>query len=231
MMGSFIGRCVSRITLLLLGMALGFLVIPQFWATAQPSQDSLTTDIQGMYDEFGHLVEPQPETTVSGTSQMPEVVDLGSEELARPTYAELRDYCSNFLKAERKCPNDICMVGCEGGVIKAGCQVICEPRPCFELSAGDCPTDQCQVLQGCSGQPVCYTKDSDGPPACGDLAYPGQDVPCCEGMVQRCGIEFFDRTCDMVGHMSIYSVPICLPCGNGICNQFENHCNCPEDCP
>ena len=23
---------------------------------------------------------------------------------------------------------------------------------------------------------------------------------------------------------------VCLPCGNGVCNEHENWCNCPEDC-
>ena len=51
----------------------------------------------------------------------------------------------------------------------------------------------------------------------------------------RMGIEhlevvFFDGSCDLVGKSSVYAVPICIPCGNGICNQFETHCNCPEDC-
>ena len=65
---------------------------------------------------------------------------------------------------------------------------------------------------------------------CGDLAYAGQDVDCCPGLVRRCGVEFFDGSCDMEGKNSIYSLPICVPCGDGVCGNFENRCNCPEDC-
>lgn len=65
---------------------------------------------------------------------------------------------------------------------------------------------------------------------CGDVAYAGQDVACCEGLVRRCGIEFLDGTCDMEGQDSVYNLPICIPCGDGLCGQFENRCNCPEDC-
>jgi hypothetical protein len=34
----------------------------------------------------------------------------------------------------------------------------------------------------------------------------------------------------MQGKNTAYHLPICIPCGDGVCTNFENHCNCPEDC-
>ena len=104
-------------------------------------------------------------------------------------------------------------------------------KSCLEFSAEDCPEKFCRIMVGCSGKEMCYFPRQYDPPECGGLSYDGQEAECCEGFVKKCGIEFFDGSCDMEeGYKSYEGVPICLPCGNGICNQFENRCNCPEDC-
>lgn len=101
--------------------------------------------------------------------------------------------------------------------------------PCDQIDAKDCPLNRCALMVNCRGQEICHFQMFD-PPECGDLSYAGQDVPCCEGLVRRCGMAFLDDTCDMYGDNSEYNLPICIPCGDGICTNFENICNCPEDC-
>ncbi len=112
-------------------------------------------------------------------------------------------------------------------------QVFAQDSPlkaCEEISAKDCPTDRCELLKACDGKKICYNKISDEVLSCGGMGYRGQKVACCEGLSLRCGVEYFDGTCDNWGRNSIYAIPVCIPCGNDVCEQFENACNCPEDC-
>ena len=142
----------------------------------------------------------------------------------------LVQYCLESYEKNESCPNDVCQPGCYGGVNYEGCKLSCVPKSCVDMSADQCPTDTCQLLKGCDNHTICYYKIEPAAISCGEIGYAGQDVPCCKGLEKRCGIEFFDGSCDMIGKNSIYAVPICVPCGNGICNQFEDSCNCPEDC-
>ncbi len=137
------------------------------------------------------------------------------------------EFCQRVFQETGDCPEHSCEVPkCEG----EGClQKSCGPRSCASFSASECVNEFCEVLTDCGGKQVCGDKHYD-PPECGKLAYDGQNVSCCEGFVRRCGIEFFDHTCDMLGENSVYSLPICIPCGDGVCANFENRCNCPEDC-
>jgi len=112
------------------------------------------------------------------------------------------------------------VIFCQGGRADVSCD---------QITADQCPEERCAVMKNCRGEDICYFKMID-PPACGDLSYAGQDVPCCPGLVRRCGVAFLDMTCDMFGDDSPYHLPICIPCGDGICGNFENVCNCPEDC-
>lgn len=138
--------------------------------------------------------------------------------------------CDTAFAKTAKCPQRNCRLECIVGFDVENCPLVCKPIPCVEIEADYCPTHRCQIIEGCGGRKQCYYKTEHAPGKCGDLAYAGGDLECCEGLVKRCGIEFFDGTCDMNGINSVYSAPICVPCGNGICNQFENSCNCPEDC-
>jgi hypothetical protein len=136
--------------------------------------------------------------------------------------------CSQIYQQSGSCPPETCLMTCKDRLLYDGCPLTCEARPCVEIPISKCPIDRCEVLEGCDKKKVCYNKINE-PPQCGDIGYAGKKQ-CCEGFVKQCGFEFFDGTCDMVGENSKYSVPICLPCGNGICNQFEDKCNCPQDC-
>ncbi|HBR15142.1 MAG TPA: hypothetical protein DD723_06330 [Candidatus Omnitrophica bacterium] len=148
-----------------------------------------------------------------------------------PPTLEAAAYCKKSYEEEGTCPERICSLACASGIQKPGCVLSCELKPCVEISVEDCPLDSCIILTGCrNAAKVCYYPSNSEIPVCGDLAYFGDDRECCKGLVKRCGIEFLDGRCEMSGEKSIYSVPICIPCGNGICNQFENKCNCPEDC-
>ena len=145
-------------------------------------------------------------------------------------HRDLQKYCLSSFEKNGVCPTDMCRFVCIEGSLDQGCPLTCGAKDCLELSAKDCPLETCQLLDGCQkDQKVCYPKIEENESECGGVAYTGQKS-CCEGFIKRCGIEFFDGTCDMIGAKSTSSIPMCLPCGNGICNQFENRCNCPEDC-
>jgi len=139
--------------------------------------------------------------------------------------------CPKTFQETGQCPREQCKYGCfipsEDGL---GCYMACIDKPCLELKVAECPTHRCEIMTSCENQKVCYPKLKEKPAVCGSIGYMGQDVPCCEGLLKRCGVEFFDGSCDMYGRNSIHTVPTCIPCGNGICDQFENSCNCAEDC-
>lgn len=144
--------------------------------------------------------------------------------------------CQEFYDDQGECLESICFFGCPDGIMYLGCKKECLAKPCLQISAGKCPLHRCQLLVSCEAKEdegeekkICFDQLLIEPSECGGLAYAGQ-LECCPGMEKRCGVEFFDGSCDMEAKNSVYVVPICLPCGNGICNQFENRCNCPEDC-
>lgn len=147
--------------------------------------------------------------------------------LVAATY-EKESSCEQIFKESGQCPGNICQSGCLGDD-SLSCPNSCVARPCVEIKREECPKDRCQVLDGCDHTQICFDKILTEPDTCGDLGY-GGTLECCADLMKRCGLEFFDGTCDMVGSNSMYGVPICIPCGNGVCNQFENACNCPEDC-
>jgi hypothetical protein len=139
-------------------------------------------------------------------------------------------FCSDrYLKAG-VCSLDICQLQCLEGTKGEDCLQVCLPKKCPDIDMRYCPKNFCTVMTDCSNEKTCQYQMPGEPARCGNLAYAGQDVSCCEGMTRRCGVEFFDGTCDMEGKNSMYSLPICIPCGDGICGNFENRCNCPEDC-
>lgn len=146
---------------------------------------------------------------------------------AAPSFAA---YCKKTFAASGRCPADVCRSTCPAETSASCAKEACVPRDCRTIKAKDCPKAYCAVMTNCSGQKVCEDQMVGPPPKCGGLAYEGQDVSCCPGFVRRCGVEFYDGTCDMEGKNSVYDLPICIPCGDGVCGQFENKCNCPEDC-
>lgn len=149
---------------------------------------------------------------------------------AKPIAAvDLFAYCQEEYLTNANCPPAVCRPECQPREEFDDCLMVCLPLDCVEISAKDCPTDVCQLLEGCNGEKVCYPVGELPEPSCGDLGFTG-NASCCEGLVKRCGLEFLDTSCDMEGEFSIYSVPVCVPCGDGVCTNFENRCNCPEDC-
>ena len=149
---------------------------------------------------------------------------------AKPVIKDLNKLCLESYQRDAVCPKDFCRLFCLEGEGAEQCTLSCEPRTCLELTIDHCPEDACQILDGCGeNNKRCYPKMQEEPPVCGGLAYSGK-LDCCAGFVKRCGIEFFDGSCDREAEFSLEGVPMCIPCGNGICNQFENKCNCPEDC-
>ncbi len=139
-------------------------------------------------------------------------------------------YCSTIYTEKGECPENICKLSCAGNEDKKDCQPACLPEDCTVITADQCPSQYCVVMDDCAGEKICHYPMGGEPAECGDLAYAGQNVECCEGLVRRCGIEFLEGICEMEGKRSVYNLPICIPCGDGICGQFENRCSCPEDC-
>ena len=140
-------------------------------------------------------------------------------------------HCYEPYLIDKTCPQDICRIKkCTDEEKEQGCRESCQPKSCPEIPFDQCPQDYCNIMVNCAGDETCNFRMMGEAPACGNMAYEGQDVTCCEGFVRRCGVEFLDDTCDMVGENSMYNLPICVPCGDGHCSQFENACNCPEDC-
>ncbi|HQO58745.1 MAG TPA: hypothetical protein PLT76_08520, partial [Candidatus Omnitrophota bacterium] len=149
----------------------------------------------------------------------------GTHAAGKTTFQES---CAQQYQETGKCPEDICWEKTVVGADEKD-EILCLPRECPDISADACPQDYCAVMVNCSNEKICHYQMRGERAQCGDLAYEGQDVECCPGLIRRCGIEFLDGTCDMEGRGSIYSLPICIPCGDGFCTNFESRCNCPED--
>ncbi len=141
------------------------------------------------------------------------------------------DYCAGAYQKGSGCPPAACQLQCADGSKTPECAMACVPRECKTISVDSCPKDFCSIVVDCSEQKNCLPKiPEDQVPECGPLAYSAQDVNCCKGLVKRCGFDYLDGKCNMQGKGTVYRFPICIPCGDGVCTNFENHCNCPEDC-
>ena len=151
---------------------------------------------------------------------------------AQPSKGQnLKDYCQSTYRSTTRCPVQACRLTCiTHEDDPRACTAQCLPRQCFEIQIEYCPLEECGVVKGCDGKYICYPKLIVPAAGCGGLGYQGGDVECCEGFVKRCGVEYFDGRCDKEPKNSVNSVPVCLPCGDKICGQFENKCNCEEDC-
>lgn len=57
---------------------------------------------------------------------------------------------------------------------------------------------------------------------------------CCEGLIEwNSGFDTrisIGEKCYETGMVAGNPVGTCINCGNGICEEIENVCNCPEDC-
>jgi len=104
------------------------------------------------------------------------------------------------------------------------------------------PITCCQPGEGtsCCTEAAPYTcfaygdsVDGDGLDRCREL---GEQVggkaicpaDCCDGLARVPNLVPGPDGCEGSGHMGI---SVCLLCGDGVCDDLENACNCPEDCP
>ncbi len=141
------------------------------------------------------------------------------------------EYCTKAYLENAQCPSAICQLQCEDATMQKECPKVCLPKDCKDISAENCPKEFCRTQTDCSQKTTCHPLNNiEQIPECGLLAYSGQDVECCKGLVKRCGFDYLDGKCNMEGKNTAYHLPICIPCGDGVCTNFENHCNCPEDC-
>ena len=53
---------------------------------------------------------------------------------------------------------------------------------------------------------------------------------CCEGLKAIPSPDYFDEGCNFKPRIGVTGGEICSDCGNGICEGWENKCNCPKDC-
>ena len=61
--------------------------------------------------------------------------------------------CARIFNEEGDCPKDFCNITCEGGQIFDGCQVMCLPKSCTEITDIEfCPEEDCQILLACNGK-------------------------------------------------------------------------------
>jgi len=60
----------------------------------------------------------------------------------------------------------------------------------------------------------------------GDYSNPFWDSGCCIGLIESLVYEI-----DESGNCIALTGPnICINCGDGLCKEWENRCNCPDDC-
>ena len=53
---------------------------------------------------------------------------------------------------------------------------------------------------------------------------------CCEGLKAISPPDKFDEDCNFKPRIGVSGGDVCANCGNGVCESWENKCNCSEDC-
>ena len=64
-------------------------------------------------------------------------------------------------------------------------------------------------------------------PCAGAGAHRGVAVECCEGLVEIANARQVGPLCEYL----VGAFALCSACGDGVCDEWENPCNCVEDCP
>lgn len=69
---------------------------------------------------------------------------------------------------------------------------------------------------------------------CSDCVRKGEYIiedgqECCEDLSPKNEKEIYAANCTFFPNMGA-SLKQCIPCGDGVCGELENVCNCPEDC-
>lgn len=152
---------------------------------------------------------------------------LNSFAFAQSGFEIVSKRCQETFDKTKICPSDLCETRCEAG--DENCGNSCHAKHCRDIAGSACPSEFCQKRETCDHKTICMEMPSSQEPQCGQLGYDGA-VACCSGLQKKCGVEYYDGTCNMTPTDPAYLFPVCLPCGDGVCNQFENRCNCPEDC-
>jgi len=146
-----------------------------------------------------------------------------------PEKSTYSNECDRVYQETGECSSDRCEFLCDLATdIGDNCDKRCIPKDCSRFSPEVCPVEICQVTKACDGNSACRAI-ADGQRQCGEEGYFGQDVECCSGLVRKCGKLTSDGLCDPQSG-GYQKLPSCIPCGNGICEKYENKCNCPEDC-
>ena len=194
---------------------------------AKPSDDS-PCDRQGFRCRYGDPLEDfvctaalrwrKRQFVVSAEARTDD--DFGIEQPPSESCASNQPSCPTASKQ--------CVVRCcaSSGNQAAGCAGCCEQEACQNLPAEDCPLGRCALRRGCNGSVIC-TPAVALRPACGP---PNSDAaPCCEGLVASCNVKSASDGACLAG-LGYGGVPVCLACGDGLCELGENDCNCPADC-
>lgn len=79
------------------------------------------------------------------------------------------------------------------------------------------------ILYGCDNQLINCTKE--GMTYFLSLAHRGS---CCAGLTAISPDYAYDSACNIIA--SQQHIKVCTHCGNGVCSNDENQCNCPQDC-
>jgi hypothetical protein len=141
-------------------------------------------------------------------------------------------HCFSEYESTGECPDDLCEMQCVGNGpwSPSGCPKTCGLKACSKIDLELCPTNDCEIYTTCHGDEICWNDLNEWPtPECGGFSYNDQDVECCEGLIRKCGSPMPDGRCNTT-HPYGEIFARCIPCGDGICGDFENKCNCPEDC-
>lgn len=102
------------------------------------------------------------------------------------------------------------------------------PEVCCEPKKVACEEHVCKVydLSGQGGEPSNPSKPTESDCAVEGQQARGPEFPCCEGLetVDACIFDI-EEECLCMDHLGV-----CSDCGDGICGEYENICNCEEDC-
>ena len=140
--------------------------------------------------------------------------------------------------AGKTCGNDGCGNSCgtcpEGESCQAGqCEVVCGDGQCAagEEDQCNCPGDCMGGCAGCCQGAVCKAGTLNGD--CGKSGV--ACAACSDGKTcqsQACAYKCGDTVCAPAGNETCVSCPVdcgaCCP--NGLCDNGETQCTCPEDC-
>jgi hypothetical protein len=143
--------------------------------------------------------------------------------------------CNYTVNPPRTCPNGY---KCISNSNLAGADGICKPvqtcipkPPCIDGIPGPNGTIlycemQHPTIPFCSPTPKPTPKPSTLPCVTeGNPQYSSAQA-CCAGLNLVSSFSITNGKC-----VASRFFPVCVRCGNGICGQGENFCNCPKDCP